>query len=97
MQFEYRGLRYEWDDDKAKLVQQLHDVTMQEAASVFFDGHALMYEDLRHYDERRLYAIGMSNQARLLTVCWTERGEIIRIITAFKSTKPQQQRYKNGY
>ena len=42
---------------------------MQEAASVFFDENALILEDTRHYGERRLLAIGISNNARLLTVC----------------------------
>lgn len=97
MLFEYGSVIFEWDEDKAILVHQEHSVTMQEAASVFFDENALILEDTRHYGERRLLAIGISNNARLLTVCWTERGENIRIITAFKATKPQRQRYQNGY
>ena len=97
MLFEYGGIIFEWDDDKSILVQKEHSLTMEEAASVFFDENILIIEDTRPYEEYRLFAIGFSNKARLLTVCWTERGDNIRLITAFKATSQQQQRYTNGY
>lgn len=91
------GLVFEWDEDKARLVLQEHSVTMEEAASIFLDDNLMIFEDTRHYDEQRLFAVGMSNQARLLTVCWTERAETVRIITAFKASNDQQKRYTHGH
>ena len=38
----------------------------------------------------------LSNQARLLVVVWTQRENIIRIITAFFPTKSQEKEYANA-
>ena len=92
---EYCGLLFEWHDDKAELVLKKRSVTLDEAASVFFDESETTYCDERHYDEVRFATIGLSNQARLLTIVWTQREDTIRIITAFKSSKEQVRRYEN--
>jgi uncharacterized DUF497 family protein len=92
---EYYGLLFEWNDDKAELVFMNRGFTLTEVASVFFDDFETTYEDSRNYYETRFCTVGLSNQVRLLTVVWTQRGDTIRIITAFKSSKPQERRYQN--
>lgn len=85
---------FEWDSDKERLVTSQHKITMQEAGSVFADVNAVTLVDERFEDsEQRYVIIGMSNQARLLVVAWTPRGENIRLITAVKAGK----RYANVY
>lgn len=46
--------------------------------------------------EQRTLTIGVSNQARLLVVVWTQRENIMRIITAFFPTKSQEKEYINA-
>ena len=59
---------------------------------------SLPIDDTRfEYDEERFLTIGMSNQARLLVVAWTFRGESIRLITTVKAEKSYEQRYNRGY
>ena len=62
----------------------------------FFDDNALDKDDFGEYDEHRTLTIGMSNQARLLIVVWTQREDTIRIITAFFPNKHQQREYTNA-
>lgn len=90
------GLIFEWHDDKFEMVYQSRGISLEEVASVFFDDYSIDKDDLGDYDEQRTLTIGVSNQARLLVVVWTQRKNIIRIITAFFPTKNQEKEYINA-
>lgn len=92
------GIAFEWDSDKEKLVQQQHKISFAECCSVFLDINYVTIPDGRFDDdEQRFLTIGMSNQARLLVVAWTQRNKNIRLITAIKAERYHEQRYNNGY
>lgn len=91
---EYYGVLFEWHDDKAELVLKNRALTLEEVASVFLGSYAITAEDTGHYDEQRLLSVGMSSQGRLISVVWVERGETVRVITAFESALTQQRRYQ---
>ena len=71
-------------------------ITIEEAASVLLDINALQNEDEGEYNESRYITIGLSSQARVLVVVWTERENGFRIITAYHATKTQQRSYANA-
>ncbi len=50
-------LRFEWDEKKNKINIQKHNVSFEEAVSVFYDDNALLIEDKGHSDseERFIY------------------------------------------
>ena len=52
-----------------------------------------MQEDLDTQGEHRWILLGMSDQARLLTVIYTLRDDSIRIISARKSTTKEANNY----
>jgi hypothetical protein len=89
------GLHFEWDDDKARLNLQNHGVSLDEAKTVFIDSLARIFADENHsIDEEREIIIGHSLSYRLLLVCFTERGVVIRLISARKTTKQERQDYE---
>lgn len=90
---EYYGLLFEWHDKKMDLVYRGREITFEEVCSVFLDDHVLTADDIGHYDEPRMITVGMSNNARLLTVVWVERGDTVRIITAFEPSLTHKRRY----
>lgn len=90
------GMVFEWHDDKFELVYKDRGITLEEVASVFFDDRSLEKDDFGDYGEQRTLTIGMSNQARLLVVVWTQREAVIRVITAFFPTKHQEKEYANA-
>lgn len=95
VEFELNGLKFEWDDDKQELVVTDHQILFTEACSVFFDENELTYDDTRYdYSEQRFITIGFSNQARLLTIGWTLRGDNIRLITAIKAEGKHERLYQ---
>lgn len=96
--FEYMGVHFEWNDDKYEQVMNARTIPFEECASVFLDPNYVTIDDTRfEYNEERFLTIGISNQARLLVVAWTFRGENIRLITAVKAEKSYEQRYNRGY
>lgn len=90
------GLIFEWHDPKFELVFDNRGITLEEVASVFLDSNAIESEDIGDYDEVRKILVGMSNQARLLAVVFTERGDTFRIITAYFPSKQQERSYINA-
>lgn len=89
-------IKFEWDPQKAKSNKKKHGVSFEEAQSVFYDELAFQFEDENTLGERRFIMLGLSNQPRTLVVVHCERGEdneILRIISARKATKSEQQFY----
>lgn len=90
------GFTFEWHDDKFELVHKNRGITLEEVATVFGDNNILESEDDGEYGEHRFISLGMSSKGRLLAVVWTERNDIIRIITAYFPSKHQIKGYENA-
>jgi len=89
-------MRFEWDEEKSGLNERKHGVTFEEARSVFYDDTALLYDDPDHSeDEERFLLLGPSVLGRVLVVvhCCREEGDVIRIISARKATRREQDAY----
>jgi uncharacterized DUF497 family protein len=92
-------ITFEWDPPKAVTKLKKHQVSFEEAQSVFYDELAVQFFDEDHSSvEERFLMLGMSSQARLLIVCHCEReqGGVIRIISARKATPRESAFYPGG-
>lgn len=88
-------MRFEWNAAKAAVNLRKHEVTFDEASSVFFDPLSATGVDPDHaLDERRFVTFGMSSSGRLLVVAHAERGDAIRIITARHATRAERKLYE---
>lgn len=85
---------FEWDADKAASNVAKHGVSFEEAATTFFDPHAMELDN--GSPDGRLALIGYSEPARLLLVVFVERGERDRIISARRATGSERDRYEQG-
>lgn len=87
-------LEFEWHDAKAAANLQAHGVSFELATTVFKDPFAIEFVDDRaDYGEKRFVIIGMAERQVLLFVAYTERAERIRIISARRATKHEQDQY----
>ena len=86
-------MNIEYDPAKAKSNLSKHGISFAEAATALFDENALAMEDIDSKEENRWLLIGMSDNARLLTVVYTLREESIRIISARKATRKEVNNY----
>jgi hypothetical protein len=85
--------QFEWDDTKAAENLRDHRVSFAESTLAIGDPFAIEWLDLREaYGEERVIVVGMS-QGQLLTVVYTKRGERLRIISARKATRHEQDDY----
>ena len=92
-------IKFEWDPPKAAANLRKHQVSFEEAKSVFYDEFAVQFFDDEHSsEEERFLMLGMSSGDKLLIVCHCEReqGEVIRIISARKATKRESAFYQGG-
>jgi uncharacterized DUF497 family protein len=91
------SVRFGWDDQKAKSNRKEHDVSFEEASTVFDDPLFITFLDVEHStDEERYITLGLSAERRLLLIAHTDREGVIRIISARKATKNEQRVYEES-
>ena len=75
-------VQFEWDPAKDRANQDKHGVSFSEAQYAFADPHRIIARDLAHSQaEERFYCFGMIGEG-VMTVRFTYRDEVIRIIGA---------------
>lgn len=90
-------MKFEWNPSKAAENVAKHGVSFEEAATVFRDTLSATGLDPDHsINEERLVIFGVSTSGRLLVVAHTERGDIIRIISARTTTPAERKIYEEG-
>ena len=90
-------MQFEWDVAKARSNESKHRVTFAEAARVFADPLAAIFDDIDHSEqELREIIVGHSEKQRLLVVSYTVKGDIIRIISARQATRREQRDYEES-
>ena len=94
-EFEFGGLRFSWSDRKAAQNVKNHGVRFEEAATVFLDPLARLYEDPDHSaSESRFLLVGHSLAGQTLLVVHAEKGDTIRLISARRTTPLERRQYE---
>ena len=76
------AVQFEWDGNKDAENQAKHHVSFQDAQAAFADLHRVIAKDVAHSEvEERFYCIGKAGGG-ILTVRFTYRRKVIRIIGA---------------
>lgn len=84
------SIDFEWNEAKNRLNVKKHGISFDEAATVFYDENAILFDDPVHScDEARFLIMGISQKLRICIVshCLRNRNQTIRIISARKATK----------
>jgi uncharacterized DUF497 family protein len=88
-------MRFEWDAPKAAQNVRRHGIQFEEALTVFSDPLSMTFRDPDHsIGEPRFVTIGYSVQGALLLVCHTDRGPVVRIISARIATRREKKRHE---
>ncbi len=86
-------LEFEWAETKAEANIQKHGIDFDTASDVFDDPNCLIEDSSRpEYGEIRMKAIG-SVQGRLITVIFTDRGQVRRTISARRVRDNERRKY----
>lgn len=93
-------LIFEWDSAKARANIKKHQISFDEAKTIFNDPFLITSFDKEHSDdENRFISIGISRKSRVLIMVHTEREEqidtvVIRIISCRKATPLERSVYE---
>lgn len=86
-------MRFRFDIAKSRLVREKHGISLQEAKEIFDQAYLV---DRKNDDPEQFRAIGWCRE-RLYSVIFEvrndEEGEYYHLITAWKSTKEEEQSY----
>ena len=86
---------FEWNPQKATLNLAKHNVSFDEASTVFNDPLSRTFDDPDHsLDERRFIIVGYSDRNRLLFVCHTDDEKIVRLISAREVTSNERKQHE---
>jgi uncharacterized DUF497 family protein len=89
-------IRFEWDEKKAASNLKKHAVSFDEAKTVLEDPFSLTIPDRNHSTgETRFIDLCYSVKNRLLVVVYTERNDVIRIISSREAEKYERRQYEN--
>jgi len=93
----YINLEFDWNNEKAKINFQKHNISFEETMTVWDDEYAAFLHDPEHSKiEDRYLLIGYSSKNSLLFVSFTERNEKIRLISSRKATKSERKRHEEN-
>ena len=89
-----RFLGFQWDAgniDKNLLTHQVHN---WECEQIFFNEPLVILDDAEHsLSEKRWAAFGQTDGGRLLTVIFTEREKLLRVISARDMNRKEREAY----
>lgn len=91
-------MQFDWDDNKNKANIKDRGIDFADAAEVFFDDHAISFEDTTetYNDGQRMRIIGKSrtlNNVLFVVYAEIEKDDLIRIISARLAEKPEIKLY----
>lgn len=90
---------FDWDVGNARKSADRHNVSQAEAEQVFFNEPLLVVPDVRHSAaERRIHALGRTDDGRLLHITFTLRDDDtkIRVISARDMSRKERGYYEQG-
>ena len=88
---------FQWDLGNSGKNLKRHRVTDNEAEEAFFNQPVIVVDDTRHsVNERRVVLHGVTNEGRSLTVIFTMRGSLIRVISARDMSRKERRAYEKA-
>ena len=88
-------MNFEFDSKKALANLHKHGVSFAEVEPVFYDDFALTREDNDAVGEARFVTVGADALGRVVAVCWTQRGENVRLISARLASLTERKSYES--
>ena len=83
---------FQWDEANASKNWTRHHVSQTEAEQVFLN-RPVVVTDARPGSEACWFAFGHTDGERFLTVVFTFRGPLLRVISARPMIRPERKRY----
>ena len=93
--FSLHGIHFEWDDEKDRANKRKHGVDFATACEVLFDPFLRVVDVTEESGEDREAVIGLTVGWRMLYVIYTERENVLRIISARPVVAAERKHYED--
>ena len=92
-------MKFDWYNSKAERNIKKHDgVSFEEATTAFDDPmQTVLVDDAHSEGEERFILLATSTNGRVLTISYTERGDVTRIISAREATRQEIREYESHF
>ncbi len=88
---------FQWDEDNIDKNLLKHQVHNWECEQIFFNEPLIILDDPKHsFSEKRWAAFGQSDAGRLLTIIFTKREKLIRVISARDMNRKEKKFYEKS-
>lgn len=88
-------VEFEWDSGNADKNQKKHDVSTKEAEEVFINQPQYIFVDEKHSGSEKRYGMyGKTNTGRFLSLVFTIRHTVIRIVTVRPMSRKERSAYE---
>ena len=85
---------FEWDAGNADKNWHLHQVRQAEAEQVLLNRPLVFATDVNHSaSEARFFTLGCTDSGRHLTIVFTTRGTLVRVISARQMSRAERKAY----
>lgn len=89
-------MKFDWFRLKAESNLKKHGVSFEEAATAFDDPfQTALADDAHSEDEQRFILLATSEKGRVLSIIYTERGDVTRLISAREATRLEIKEYES--
>jgi uncharacterized DUF497 family protein len=86
---------FQWDQGNIDKNLVKHNVENWECEQIFFNEPLIILEDPKHsLSERRWAAFGKTDAGRLLTIVFTKRGNLLRVISSRDMNRKEKKYYE---
>lgn len=89
---------FDWDDGNRLKNEEKHGVSVGECEQLFFNEPLIILDDYARTDiEARYAAFGRTDENRVLTVIFTIRGTLLRVISARDISRKERKFYHDHH
>lgn len=85
-------MQFDWDENKNEINKRKHNISFEEASTVFADDDSLE-QGATIRGERRIIRVGKTATKLILMVVYTLRKAVIRIISARQAGRSERNAY----
>jgi uncharacterized DUF497 family protein len=85
---------FDWDENNLQKSFIKHNVSPKESEEAFKDENLILVKEVNFKNEKRYVVFGVTPRNRYLTVVFTIRNNLIRVISARTQNKSERKIYK---
>ena len=85
-------MKFEWDENKNQINIEKHSIDFNDVKNIFQNARVTAIDHRREYGETRKISIGEIDN-RVCIAVYTERKEVVRIISARKANQRERRKY----